>query len=785
MENFSPRENVGFFTNAHNFQIVEQNNYIINGNQYIFTSDQATLIQLLSPILEASHTRDRVKSPPNSACFPGTRVEVIKTIMAWADSVLLWNTHVLWLYGFVGCGKSAIALAVALVFEERKRLVASFFFFRNTGDRSKMTRFATTLAFQLASTIPEAAPFIKKAITEEGVLGLSLVSQLRRLVFEPFKAATKQIGFFKTFLKPFLIVIDGLDECEDHEDVRAFIDDMLLFFEQNPFVPLRFLITSRVEQHIEGHLKNGQVRLENLVNHCSRGDLEAFIHTCFEEEKKRNPVIKAYIHDHGDWPTKEDKETLIDHIGGSFIFASTVFKYIIDPTDKLSTPMQRLPHTLDMNPGLDGLYYRTLSRSQDLPYFHEIVSTLALLFEPLPIVGIAGLLCIKTFEVVRVLVNLQAIIHIPGTDDLPVTICHTSLRDFLTTESRSGALYTAPYHLYLSYRYSLHDGKRRDTDVDMFSNARCADHLAKFISLPPTTRDFFPDSSQMLDSIYTYILVKSDVLVQNFSCVFHAAGIGAMAKFITREEMQSFKKVWVQFSNPKTGFLERSKFTAFFNRLSGIFEVRIYPAQYSIPNIKSVVMTPDPPSFPISGSRSRARWVYGMDLNKLENVLDRLDVAEIRRRKTVYARLYHEASISHEHGRGISLLNMLIMLARYKLPVYAQASMLDGLVIQAEVNKLVTDLVNLDKVRSLLSSLPCRRRFLRHLEKKSAVTYLQQAIPSIIVEETMPETSSRETQDTSMNMAAPTASSLDLVTGVLPNEYCKASTKGFSLEEVE
>jgi hypothetical protein len=437
---------------------------------------------------------------------------VIKVIVDWADSTLLWNMHVLWLYGFVGCGKSAIALAIALKFERRNRLVGSFFFFRNTGDRSRMTRFATTLAFQLAAAIPEAAPFIKKAVTEEGVLGSSLVAQLRRLVYEPFKAATKQVGSFKTFFKPFLIVIDGLDECEDHQDVRDFIDDMLLFFKKNPFVPLRFFITSRVEQHIEGQLKNGQVRLEDLVNHCSRSDLEAFMHTCFEEEKRRNPVIRAYIQEHGDWPTKEDKDTLVDHIGGSFIFASALFKYIIDPTDNVLTPMERLPHTLNMNPGLDVLYARTLSRSQHLPYFHEVISALALLFEPLPIVGIAELLGIKSFEVVRVLVNLQAIIHIPGTDDSPVTICHTSLRDFLTTESRSGHFFTRPSnHLHLSYCCSiLRDRQQPDTAVALYSSAHCAEHLAKFTSLPPAAQGPFPHFPQTLDDFYTHILAKSE-----------------------------------------------------------------------------------------------------------------------------------------------------------------------------------------------------------------------------------------------------------------------------------
>ncbi|RXW12475.1 hypothetical protein EST38_g13379, partial [Candolleomyces aberdarensis] len=408
------------------------------------------LIQLLRPILNASHTRDRETSPPNSACFPGTRTDVIRTIVTWADSTLLWNTHVLWLYGYVGCGKSAIALAIALKFERRKRLVGSFFFFQNTGDRSRMTKFATTLACQLAAAIPEAAPFIKKAVKEEpGLLGSSLVAQLRRLVYEPFQAAAKRVRLLKTFLLKgsFLIVIDGLDECEDVQDVQAFIDDMLEFFKKHPLVPLRFFITSRVKQHIQGHLKNDQVRLENLANHCSRGDIDVFMHTSFEAEKLRNPVIDAYIQKHGDWPTKKDKDQLVDHIGGSMIFASALFKYIVDPTDNQSTPMDRLRHTLDMNPGLDTLYAKILSRSQHLPHFFNIISTFALLFEPLPIVGIAELLGIEPFEVVRVLVDLQAIIHIPGADNLPVTMCHTSLRDFLTTESRSGCFFTPPsYH---------------------------------------------------------------------------------------------------------------------------------------------------------------------------------------------------------------------------------------------------------------------------------------------------------------------------------------------------
>ena len=239
---------------------------------------------------------------------------------------------------------------------------------------------------------------------EPGLLQSSLVAQLRRLVYEPFKAAvTRGVSLLGSslFSRPYLVVIDGLDECEDRREVQAFIDDMLEFFKKNPFVPLRFLITSRVEQHIQRRLKRDQVRLENLVNHCSRDDIDTFMKICFEEERRRNPVIMAYIQANGEWPMRADMDTLVDHIDGSFIFASALFKYIVDPTDDSSTPMERLPHTLKMNPGLDTLYSRTLSRSQHLPRFSDVISTLALLEEPLPISGIAELLGMESFEVVR------------------------------------------------------------------------------------------------------------------------------------------------------------------------------------------------------------------------------------------------------------------------------------------------------------------------------------------------------------------------------------------------
>ena len=48
---------------------------------------------------------------------------------------------------------------------------------------------------------------------------------------------------------------------------------------------------------------------------------------------------------------------------------------------------------------------------------------------------------------------------------------------------------------------------------------------------------------------------------------------------------------------------------------------------------------------------------------------------------------------------------------------------LQDFVMRNETNKLVTDLVNLDRVRSSLKMISRRRHFLAHLEKKRAEKY--------------------------------------------------------------
>jgi hypothetical protein len=70
---------------------------------------------------------------------------------------------------------------------------------------------------------------------------------------------------------------------------------------------------------------------------------------------------------------------------------------------------------------------------------------------------------------------------------------------------------------------------------------------------------------------------------------------------------------------------------------------------------------------------------------------------------------------------------------------------LEDLVARTETIKLVTDLVNLDRVRSLLKAISERKKFLEYREQKRAAKF-EQEIPSIVVED-MPGTPPLSSRD--------------------------------------
>lgn len=97
-------------------------------------------------------------------------------------------------------------------------------------------------------------------------------------------------------------------------------------------------------------------------------------------------------------------------------------------------------------------------------------------------------------------------------------------------------------------------------------------------------------------------------------------------------------------------------------KLTGVFEVRIYPIQYQVRKLLA-----DAEATEDSNPANLSQLVSGVDLFKLKTALSSLDAESTCQRRLLYNRLYHEARLSLERGKGISFTNMLLMLAHNKL----------------------------------------------------------------------------------------------------------------------
>ncbi|KAG6337189.1 hypothetical protein ID866_1903 [Astraeus odoratus] len=207
-------------------------------------------------------------------------------------------------------------------------------------------------------------------------------------------------------------------------------------------------------------------------------------------------------------------------------------------------------------------------------------------------------------------------------------------------------------------------------------------------------------------SMYIILNMFTGVVVENFSYVFQSTG---GAKSITRREMRSFKKIWAEFYNAKTGQLERQNIGPFLHRLNGVFEARIYPQQHSLRAIMAACRD----------NSKKAHKAGGINLRKLNNILNQIDYEGIRKRRNTYTRIYHEANVACRGSGGISFTDMLLLLAHHKLIDDREALVLKDLVVRQEMNKLVSDLLNLDRVRSLLKMISLRRRYFAEKDKVS------------------------------------------------------------------
>ncbi|TIA10938.1 WD40 repeat-like protein [Aureobasidium pullulans] len=383
-------------------------------------------------------TFDSYDERNNNQCLPGTRVDLLADIQDWSTSS--HSKSIFWLNGIAGAGKSTISRSVAEQFNTTGCLGANFFFKRGDGDRANAKKLFPTLARQLARHIPDILGKLLEVLeTEPDIPSKSLREQFEKLIYQPL--ASVQDDGAGTQTPVYVIVIDALDECNDASDIRTILK-LIVLFNGPQKLRLRVFVTSRPELPIRHEFQDMQDNIHHVVilheipQHIIAHDIEAFFRSEFEElaSTMRN-------NDRQDWPGDESICKLVNMAVPLFIFASTVCRFVKDPTRNPVHQLQAILEQRHRNSKLDATYRPVLEQmclgrdKEDqgrwASDFRQVVGVIITVFEPLSIASLETLLQPDDFDIRLTLAALHFVLDVSESKERPVRLFHLSFHDYL------------------------------------------------------------------------------------------------------------------------------------------------------------------------------------------------------------------------------------------------------------------------------------------------------------------------------------------------------------------
>ena len=445
------------------------------------------------------------------------------------------ETSILWVSAPAGSGKSAILQRVAEDFHDSGGLSASFFFSRTAIKRNTDTYFVSTLASQLATSIPLTRPFIENAIKRDPSIFEKILSeQMDHLVVYPLVYASLHPENGSPW--PTLLVIDGLDECHGAEHQAEILRTLKRALVQlkSSLPTLCLLIASRPEPAIVTVFSD---KLSDITRHIVLDDtyhpdrdIATFLRSSFYDiYHRRRHLFPSMASLPKPWPPEHVISFLVRKSSGQFIFAATVIRFIdVDrriPTAQLqlildicgsmdSSKFAAKPFGL-----LDELYSQVLNSSEERKRALSILGAMLFLANPeqSPTVNfLLPLLQIDPEDATIIFWDLHSIVHVPVSHDRPINFYHASFRDFLLDRHRAGNLFVdacAVHQLLLKMciqALSARSRKRRTrtNSIEQYSTQHWLTHYLRGDDLNPGFLDKILEKSNL--EIWLPKLRKSD-----------------------------------------------------------------------------------------------------------------------------------------------------------------------------------------------------------------------------------------------------------------------------------
>ena len=409
------------------------------GNRMLRTQSTRFELSGLLPFASqaAFNSEDRQKDP---SCLPNTRVDIVEQITRWARQSDA--TTIFWLSGAGGVGKTTIARTIAQDVYSKERLGASFFF-RANGDANNSSKFFTTIAVQLAETQTTLKRYIHDAIEEySDIANQGLREQWNQLIYRPLSK------LFGPPQQPLVLVIDALDMCSGEDDVKAIIE-LLSEAHGLKTIPLKILITCRPEILKRYTISANDAQKSKCVV-CELGtcapdsDISKFV----EQDLKRLRGIHGFSKY---WPGEASMAILVRNSGGSFLWAATACRFICcsSPNGGHEFAVGRLSKLLQSRTSisveedrfhsiyttvLEDLGTRVEGSEEKQALYKNVASILGglvALVTQLSVVSLSKLLSISKEDLETILGQLDSVIQSPDDSASPLSIYHSSFREFL------------------------------------------------------------------------------------------------------------------------------------------------------------------------------------------------------------------------------------------------------------------------------------------------------------------------------------------------------------------
>jgi hypothetical protein len=378
---------------------------------------------------------------PPPRCHPGTRQWLTTSIKDWVQDDHRQSDFV-WLWGYAGVGKSAVAQTVAERAATDGQLGAAYFFSRLQG-RDQYAKVWVTIAYQLALRIPSYRANVARQLANDlDIWDKAPSVQFKRLIAEPLASIPPS--------SKFLVVLDGLDECQSEEAQLNIIELITSITRSSPSSPLVWMVCSRPERHIRALFSDsdfpiGCWRLElSLDSEETKNDVGSFVRSSFGDIREKYSSAIG-----GSWPSDDDIRAVVNASSGSFAYACTAIRYVDNA--EANDPQGRLVHLIyslvepspvgsynKENPlaPLDELYIRIMSKiSEDVQPIRllHLLGT-CILYPSLSVIQMANLFSLDRPTFLHCVLPLRSVVNVPGPERISqdgLRFYHVSFADFL------------------------------------------------------------------------------------------------------------------------------------------------------------------------------------------------------------------------------------------------------------------------------------------------------------------------------------------------------------------